>query len=90
MLKLYIVHYATSNPFSQYIQLVNLNPSQVRELVGEFETLQERGVVHSYLVEPSSGSEVIYSALLQQLGDLVTPLALLPKTVKSRHDTNPA
>ncbi len=73
MPKLHVVHYATSNPFSQYMQLANLTAAQVRVLVDEFKELQERGVIHSYLVEPCRGSEVIYSALLQQLAELVTP-----------------
>lgn len=70
---IHVVHYATSNPFCQYVQLVTLNRSQVRELVCQFEQLQQKGVIHSYLVESCSGAEVIYSALLQQLGELVTP-----------------
>ena len=73
MPKVYVVHYATSNPFSQYVQLAHLTAAQVRVLISEFKELQERGVIHSYLVEPCSGSEVIYSALVQQLAELVTP-----------------
>ncbi len=73
MPKLHVVHYVTSNPFSQYLQLAHLTAPQVRVLIDELKQLQERGVVHSYLVEPCSGSEVIYSALVQQLADLVTP-----------------
>jgi len=77
MPKLHVVHYATSNPFSQYVQLTNLSASQVRELMDEFEKLRKEGIIHSYLVEPCCGSEVLYSALIQQLADLVTPTCYL-------------
>lgn len=73
MSNIHVIHYATSSPFSQYVQLAHLTAAQVRVLIDELKELQERGVIHSYLVEPCSGSEVIYSALVQQLAELVTP-----------------
>jgi hypothetical protein len=68
----YVVHYATQNPFEQFVYRVRLNASEHRKLEREFIRGLRDWTVHSYRIEEADLPTVSLSTLLEELDDLRT------------------
>ena len=68
----FIVHFASQNPFEQFIYRARLNASERRKLEREFKRGLKEWTVHSYRIEEADLPSVGLSSLLEELDDLRT------------------
>lgn len=72
MKKRYIVHYATNDPFSQYVQVARLTTAQRERLEKRFERMEKEGTIHSHAIGLLDTEEFSYQHLVEELSGTVT------------------
>jgi hypothetical protein len=66
----YVVHYATQNPFEQFVYRVHLSAAEKRKVEREFRRGLREWAVHSYRIEKAELPVVQLETVLEEIREL--------------------